>query len=269
VEARLILERFRLDGKVAIVTGAGRGIGRAIALALGEAGADVVCAARTAEQIDGTADALRALGRRALAVPCDVNDRAQLESLVQRATGELGRLDVLVNNAGGSPPSPALQTEEKAFEAAFHFNVTTAFSLSQLAIPALLAAGGGAIVNVSSALSHYVEPGFVAYGTAKAALNHMTRMLAAEFAPRVRANAMAVGSIETDALSPFLAAVPDLRGKMEAMTPMRRLGQPEDVAALALYLASPASSWVTGKLFEVDGGTVASNWPLPLTKPPA
>ena len=140
-------------------------------------------------------------------------------------------------------------------------------ALSQLAVPHFVAAGGGAVVNVSSALSHYVEPGFVAYGSAKAALNHMTRMLAAELAPKVRVNAMAVGSIETDALSPFLEAVPDLRGKMEAMTPMRRLGQPEDVAALALYLASPASSWVTGKVFEVDGGTVASNWPLPLTQP--
>jgi len=264
----MVLERFRLDGQVALVTGAGRGIGRAIALALGEAGADVACAARTPAQIEDTAAALRALGRRALAFPCDVNQRAQLEALVAKTVAELGRLDVLVNNAGGSPPSPVLQTSEQAFEAAFHFNVSTAFALSQLAIPHFVAAGGGAIVNVSSALSHYVEPGFVAYGSAKAALNHMTRMLAAELAPTIRVNAMAVGSVETDALAPFLKAVPDLRGKMEALTPLRRLGQPEDVAALALYLASPASSWVTGKVFEVDGGTVASNWPLPLTRPP-
>ncbi len=262
----MILDRFRLTDRVAIVTGAGRGIGRGIARAFAEAGADVVCAARTAEQIEAVAQEIRALGRRALAVPCDVIDAGQLDDLADRTLAEFGRVDVLVNNAGGTPPTPALQQSDEGFEAAFHFNVTSAFHLSRRVIPHMRKVreehgATGAIVNISSALSHMVESGFVAYGTAKAALSHMTRLLAHEFAPHVRANALAVGATETDALTPFLAHG-DLRAQMEALTPMARLGHVDDIAAAALYLASPASDWVTGKVFEVDGGTVASNWPL-------
>jgi 7-alpha-hydroxysteroid dehydrogenase len=260
----MILDRFRLTDKVAIVTGAGRGIGRGIAQAFGEAGADVVCAARTLEQIEQTAETIRGSGRRALAIPCDVNERAQLEEVMRRTMAEFGRIDVVVNNAGGTMPSGALRTSERTFDEAFHFNVTTALSLSQLAIPHMLERDGGAILNISSGLSHFVEKAFVAYGTAKAALNHMTRMLAHEFAPRIRVNAIAVGSIETEALAPFVADK-ELRGKMEALTPMGRLGTVEDIALAAVYLTSPASSWVTGKIFEVDGGTIASNWPLDLS----
>ncbi len=261
----MILDRFRVTDKVAIVTGAGRGIGRGIALALAEAGADVALAARRRDVLDEVAAGVRKVGRRALVAPCDVNDPAQLAALVASTVKELGPVDVLVNNAGGSPPSPVLHTTEQAFEQAFHFNVTSAFLLSKLVVPGMRERGAGAIVNVSSALSHFVEKAFVAYGTAKAALNHMTRLLAYELAPKVRVNAIAVGSVETDALGPFLAARADIREKMEAMTPLRRIGVPDDVAAMALYLASPASSWVTGKIFEVDGGTVASNWPLDLS----
>ncbi len=260
----MILDRFRLTDRVAIVTGAGRGIGRGIAVAFAEAGADVVCGARTQEQLDATAEIVRGHGRRALAIPCDVTDRVQLENLVASAMKEFGRIDILVNNAGGAPPKPALRTSEKAFAHAFQFNVTQAFLLSRLAIPHMLEGDGGNIINISSGLSHMVEPGFVAYGTAKAALNHMTRLIAHEFAPRVRANAIAVGSVETDALAPFLAHG-DMREKMEALTPMGRVGTPEDIALAALYLASPAASWVTGKIFEIDGGTVASNWPMDLS----
>jgi 7-alpha-hydroxysteroid dehydrogenase len=261
----MILDRFRLTDKVAIVTGAGRGIGRAIALGLAEAGAAVVGAARTAATLDELAESIRQAGARALAVPCDVNDSPQLEEVVSRTLKEFGRIDIVVNNAGGSPPSGALKTSENAFEQAFHFNVTTAFVLTRLAAPHMFDAGGGVVLNISSALSHLVEKPFVAYGTAKAALNHMTRLLAYEFAPRIRVNAIAVGSVETDALSPFLKARPDLKTKMEALTPMKRIGTPEDIAAAALYLASPAASWVTGKVFEVDGGTFTSNWPLDLS----
>jgi 7-alpha-hydroxysteroid dehydrogenase len=261
----MILDRFRLTDKVAIVTGAGRGIGRGIALGLAEAGASVVCAARTAATIDEVAQTIRKASGRALAVPCDVNDSAQLEEVVARTLKEFGRVDVVVNNAGGSAPSGALKTSEKAFEQAFHFNVTTAFTLTRLVVPRMFESGGGAILNISSALSHLIEKPFVAYGTAKAALNHMTRLLAYEFAPRVRVNAIAVGSVATDALNPFLNARPDLRTKMEELTPMRRIGTPEDIAAAALYLVSPAAAWVTGKVFEVDGGTFTSNWPLDLS----
>ena len=256
----MILDRFRLDGKVALVTGAGRGIGRGCALGFAEAGADVVCAARTREQIEETADAVRGFGRRALAVPCDVNERAQLEALVEQTMKALGRIDVLVNNAGGWPPRPALQTSEKNFEEAFRFNVTTAFLLSRFAIPQMLEGDGGAIVNISSAAGRFAQKNFVAYGTAKAALSFMTRQLAAEFAPKVRVNAIAVGAVETSALAPFLND--ELRGAMEKLTPMGRIGSVEDIAIGALYLASPASSWVTGKIWEIDGGIETSNWPF-------
>jgi 7-alpha-hydroxysteroid dehydrogenase len=256
----VILDRFRMDGRVALVTGAGRGIGQGCALALAELGADVVCAARTPDQIEETAERARAFGGRALAVPCDVLETAQLDELVERTRQELGRIDVLVNNAGGSMPSPALQTSEKAFEKALRFNVTSAFLLSQRVIPVMQEGDGGSIVNISSAAGRLAQANFVAYGTAKAALSFMTRQLAAELAPRVRVNAIAVGAVKTSALMPFLNE--ELEQAMCGLTPMGRLGEVEDIALAALYLASPASSWVTGKIFEVDGGTEKSNWPF-------
>ncbi|MBI5500435.1 MAG: glucose 1-dehydrogenase [Deltaproteobacteria bacterium] len=256
----MLMERFRLDGKAAIVTGAGRGIGRAIAVALGEAGAAVACAARTQAEIASAAEDVIRAGGKAIAVPCDVDDDAQLQRLVTEAVRAFGRLDVLVNNAGGAPPCLALAVTREEFEAAFRFNVGSAFTLSRFALPHLLEREGASIVNVSSAMSHLVDSGFVSYGTAKAALNHMTRLLACEFAPRVRCNAIAPGAVLTEALGLFVTG--ELREQMEARTPLRRLGTPQDIAATALYLASPASSWVTGKVFEIDGGTVDSNWPI-------
>ncbi len=257
----MILDRFKLTDKVAIVTGAGRGIGAGCATAFAEMGAHIVCAARTREQIEATAAAVRQHGRRALAVECDVNAKEDLEKVVEATMKEFGRIDVIVNNAGGTPPQEALYLSEKGFEEAFHFNVTSAFSLTRMAVPHMLkTAGGGSVVNISSAAGRFPLAGFVAYGTAKAALAFMTRILGQEFAPKVRVNAIAVGATETTALGMFLND--DLRSKMEALTPMRRLGQVEDIALGALYLASPASSWVTGKIFEIDGGTESGNWPF-------
>ncbi len=255
-----LLDRFRLDGKVALVTGAGRGIGRAIALAFAEQGADVVCAARTEKEIEATAVQARAFGRRALAVPCDVTQAEQLEALAARTMAELGRIDLLVNNAGGYPPMKFLDTDLPSWEWCFKFNLTSAFLLTRHCVPHMLAGDGGAILNISSAAGRIVRSGFVAYGTAKAALSFMTRQLGAELAPRIRVNALAVGAVETSALLPFLTD--ELRAQMEAMTPMRRLGTVEDVALAALWLCTPAGAWVTGKVVEVDGGIEATNWPF-------
>jgi 7-alpha-hydroxysteroid dehydrogenase len=259
----VILDRFTVTDKVAVITGAGRGIGAASALALAEAGADVVITARTEEQLQLVAKQVEALGRRAVVVPMDVNDTEALGGLVEAATRELGRLDIVVNNAGGSMPRAFLDTSERAFEKAFHFNVTTAFALSKLAVPAMLEGGGGSIVNISSTMGRLTDRGFVAYGTAKAALIHMTRLLATDLAPRIRVNAIAVGSVATSALEVVLTD-DNLRSEMEAKTPLRRLGEPEDIAAGVLYLSSAAGAFITGKVLEVDGGLEAPNLGLNL-----
>ena len=259
----MLLDRFSLRNKVAIVTGAGRGIGAGCALAFAEAGADVVIAARTKEQLEDVANQAADRGRRALGVPCDVSELANLELIVDQAMNEFGRIDVVVNNAGGAMPQPFLDTSEKALEGAFHFNVTTAFTLSKLAVPHMLARDGGSILNISSAMGRLTDRGYVAYGTAKGALSHMTRLMASDLAPRIRVNGIAVGSVATSSLAIVLTN-DDLRKEMVAKTPLRRLGETDDIAIAALYLASPASSFVTGKVLEVDGGIEYPNLALNL-----
>jgi len=259
----VLLDRFDMTGRIAVITGAGRGIGAGCAMALAEAGADVAIVARTQEQLDTVADEVRALGRRALVVAGDVSELETLNRLVEATMTEYGRLDVVVNNAGGSMPTPLLDTSVRSFEQAFHFNVTTAFALSKAAIPHMLAGGGGSIVNISSAMGRLRDRGFAAYGTAKAALSHLTRLMAADCAPRVRVNAIAVGSVATSALEVVLTndAIHD---EMVEKTPMQRLGEVDDIAIGTLYLASDASSFVTGKVLEIDGGIEAANLDLRL-----
>ena len=259
----MVLDQFMLTDRVAIVTGAGRGIGAAVARTFAAAGADVVIASRTKDQLEEVAADVRAAGRRAVVVACDVSETANLAELVDQAMAELGRIDVVVNNAGGTTPRPFLDTSERMFERAFHFNVTTAFALSKLAVPHMLAGDGGSIVNIGSAIGRLRDRGFVAYGTAKAAMAHMTRLMAADLAPRVRANAIAVGSVATSALETVLEN-DDIRNEMVEKTPLRRLGQPDDIAFGALWLASPAGSFVTGKVIEIDGGLEAGNLDLHL-----
>jgi 7-alpha-hydroxysteroid dehydrogenase len=254
----MLIDRFRLDGRAAIVTAAGRGIGAASALAFAEAGADVVISARTESQLEKVAAAVTALGRRAVVVAADLSDIGAVEGLVDTAIGEFGRLDIVVNNVGGSMPMPFLDTDVRTFEGAFHFNVTTAFALTRAALPHLLATGNGSVVNITSAMGRFRDRGYVAYGTAKAALAHMTRLLAADCAPKVRVNAVAPGSIATSALDIVLTNEP-MQQEMISKTPLRRLGDADEIALAVLYLASDASSYVTGKILEVDGGIEASN----------
>jgi 7-alpha-hydroxysteroid dehydrogenase len=258
-----VLDRFRLDGRVAVVTGAGRGIGAATAVALAEAGADVVIAARSPDQLKATATAIEAAGRAAHVVLADLSDTAQAARLSDAAREAFGRLDVVVNNVGGAVPRPFLDTTTEALEEAFRFNVSTAHALITSAIPLMLDNGGGSVINISSVLALISGRGFLSYGTAKGALARYTELAAQDLAPRIRVNAIAAGTIAT-AATEVITADAGLRSRVEAATPLRRLGTVDDVAAAVLYLASPASAYLTGTVLEVHGGLQAPNTQQPL-----
>jgi 7-alpha-hydroxysteroid dehydrogenase len=260
----MILDRFRVTGRVAIVTGAGRGIGAATAVALAQAGADVVISARTGDELAKVAQQIEAAGRRALAVPADLSDLDAAAGLADAAADAFGRLDIVVNNVGGAMPRPFLATKPRHLAAAFEFNVAIAHSLTLAAVPHLLAAGSGsgsgetvgragAVVNISSVIGRVAGRGYLAYGTAKAALAQYTRLAAADLAPRIRVNAIAVGSVATSALDIVMTNA-ELRGQLEQATLLGRIADPADIAAAVLFLASPAASYLTGKILEVDGG---------------
>lgn len=255
---RHVPDLFSLAGQVAIVTGAGKGIGRASALALAQGGADVALVARTSADIESVAGEVRALGRRAIVVPCDVNDEAALDNLVQRTVAELGKVTILVNNAGGAGPNDPRRMSGKDFSAALVWNVAPAYLLIQKCAKPMREAGGGSVINISSTAARYAQKHFSAYGTAKAALNQLTRNLAQDLAPHVRVNAIEPGSILTDALAPHLT--PERRAAMIERTPLARLGEVEDIAAAVLFLAAPASGWISGKILGVDGGAEAPIW---------
>lgn len=251
-----ILERFSVEGQVAIVTGAGRGLGAGTAVALAEAGADVLISARTERQLEKVAEQVRATGRRCLVVPADLSDLDAVAGLAQAAYDELGRLDTVVNNVGGTFPTEFLKTTNDFLNEAFSFNVTTAHALTRAAVPLMLKDDDGAqksVVTISSMMGRTADRGFIAYGTAKAALAHWTRMAAQDLAPRIRVNGIYVGSIMTSALE-YVAGQPEMMDQLETKTPLRRVGEPEDIAAGVLYLSSKAGQYVTGKLLEIDGG---------------
>ncbi len=253
----MVLERFRLDGKVAIVTGAGRGIGAAAAAALAEAGADVVIGARSVDQLAETGAAIEAHGQRAAIIDGDLSSRDGLRRLVDTAQDEFGGVDIVVNNLGGARPGAFLETSEKAFAGALTFNVTSAFNLTQLAVPSMVERGAGSVVNIASTAGQFAIRGMSAYGTAKAALIHLTLELAQDLAPKIRVNAVAPGAIATSALESVLADE-TLEQAMAAGTPMRRIGDPEEVALAVLYLASPAAAYTTGQVLAVSGGVQGS-----------
>ena len=264
--ATSVIDRFRLTDRVAIVTGAGKGIGAAIAVAFAEAGADVAILARTRDDLDGVAETIRARGRRALVMPADMNDLDALPALVDRVVAEFGGIDIVVNNAGGSPSFPFLDTRVHNLEGSFHFNVSAAFELVRLTVPHLLERPGASVINISSVAGSKSTRGGLVHGTLKAAVTHMTKMMAADLAPRIRVNAILPGAIETAALERYLSTRdPSIRQTMHSHTAMRRNGRPDDISPAAVYLASPAASWVTGKLLEVDGG--AADELIPKTIP--
>ena len=260
----MILDRFRLDDSVAVVTGAGRGLGAAIALAFAEAGADVVIAARTRSQLETVAGQVESAGRRAHIVAADLAHPEETAKLAAEAVEAFGKLDIVVNNVGGTMPNMLLTTSTKDLKDAFTFNVGTAHALTSAAAPLMLEhSGGGSIINITSTMGRLAGRGFAAYGTAKAALAHYTRLAAMDLCPKIRVNGIAPGSILTSALD-VVASNDELREPMEQVTPLRRLGDPVDIAAAAVYLASPAGSYLTGKVLEVDGGITFPNLDLPI-----
>ncbi|WP_141015256.1 SDR family oxidoreductase [Nocardioides sambongensis] len=265
-----VLDRFLLTDHVAVVTGAGRGIGAATAVALAEAGADVLVSARTATQLEAVAERVRAAGRRAVVVPADLADTDAVADLARAAYDAFGRLDIVVNNVGGTIPNAFLDTDVAYLEESFHFNVSTAHALSRAAVPLMLASLGTAeaprhksITSISSMMGRTADRGYLAYGTAKAALAHWSRLAAADLAPSIRVNGIFVGSVMTSALE-FVAGVPETRAEMEDKTPLGRIGEAEDIAAGVVYLSSAAGKYVTGKLLEIDGGIQAPNLDLRL-----
>lgn len=252
-----ILDLFRLDGEVAVVTGAGTGIGRGIALGLASAGATVVVAARRAPMIEAVAAEIRASGGRATAAPADVTDDAQIQNLIDRTLAEFGKLDIWVNNAGGlqgERPVVLRQHSPASFRTILDLNYVAAWRCIALAQAAMTP--GGRFINVTStAALRNGTPTNGPYGAAKAALNHLTKTYAAELARRrIRVNAIAPGPVDTEDMREALHADDAQMTAMAQSVTLGRLGRDEDFGAAAVYLASRASDWVTGQILVVSGG---------------
>jgi NAD(P)-dependent dehydrogenase (short-subunit alcohol dehydrogenase family) len=244
-----------LDGRIALVTGGSKGIGRAIALALAEAGANVAIAARGQETLEKTAREIEERGRRALAVPTEMTDRGQVQALVDRTVTELGDLDVLVNNAGGAPFMSTLDAvRPEGFEKYFRLNFMSAFYATQAAAPLFVQRRSGCMISIASVAGMIASPGLTYYASAKAALISLTRTAAREWAPfGVRANVIAPGWIETD----MNVQARQKEGFIETireMIPLGRWGTAEEVASVARFLASDAASFITGAVIVADGG---------------
>lgn len=246
--------QFRLDGKTAIVTGAGAGIGRSIATMFAGAGAAVVVSDLKAETAQAVAQEIVAAGGLAIGVACNVTRTEDLAAVVDVAVDRFGRLDILVNNAGGGGPKP-FDMPMDDFRWAFELNVFSVFHLSQLAAPHMQAAGGGAILNITSMAGENTNSRMASYASSKAAENHLTRNIAFDLGPMgIRVNAIAPGAIKTAALATVLT--PEIEAAMLKHTPLGCLGEAEDIAQAALFLCAPASSWISGQILTVSGGGI-------------
>jgi 7-alpha-hydroxysteroid dehydrogenase len=246
--------RFRLDGQVALVTGAGAGIGRGIARLFADAGAAVLVSDLNAETAEAVAAEIVGEGGTAQGLACNVTNDADLEAAVRKAVGRFGGLSILVNNAGGGGPKPFDMPMDE-FRWAYEINVFSLFRLTQLAAPHMAKAGGGAVLNISSMAGENKNKRMASYASSKAAVNHLTRNIAFDLgAMGVRVNAIAPGAIKTDALASVLNE--DVENAMLKHTPLGRLGEADDIAYAALFLCAPASAWISGQVLSVSGGGV-------------
>ena len=252
-----VLERMRLDGKVALVSGASHGIGEAIALAYAEAGADVALAARSVEDLERVAGQVRQQGRRALVVPADVRNLDELAPLVERVAHELGGLDILANVAGVTRRLPIVDVTLEDWNFVLDVNLRGLYFLSQAAARVMIAQQRGKVLHIASMTSYRGFDGISLYGLTKTAVLSLTRTMAVEWAPHnIQVNAIAPGWIDT----PMTATMtPERRRWVEEHVPQGKYGTPDDIAPLAVYLASAAADYVTGQTFPVDGGFLAGN----------
>jgi NAD(P)-dependent dehydrogenase (short-subunit alcohol dehydrogenase family) len=251
----LIDELFGLSGEAAVVTGAGRGIGEGIAKTLAGAGAAVVCAARRTQEIERVAGEIRDAGGKAVACTTDVTDDAALEALAKGAIDEFGRLDIWVNNAGGSPiQAPLVKLEREEWDNTLRLNLTAVWISTSVAAAHM--EEGGRILNISSRAAEMVTPGSGHYSAAKAGVNMLTKTFAQELGPRVRVNGIMPGAVPTEIMMKALRLSDGDLPKLEKALrlPAGRLGTPEDLGAAALFLCSRASSWITGQVINVSGG---------------
>lgn len=247
-------ERFMLTGKVAVVTGAGAGIGRGIARTFAAAGARVVVSDLSQEAAEAVADMIVEEGGEAHAMACDVTREPDLEALVEGSVARFGRLDILVSNAGGGGPKP-FDMPMEAFRQAFELNLFSLFRLAQLVAPKMAQVGGGAILGITSMAGENTNKHMAAYGASKAAANHLIRNIAFDLGgENIRVNGIAPGATRTEALSSVLNE--EIEARMLKHTPLGRLGEVEDMANAALFLCSPAASWISGQIVTVSGGGV-------------
>ncbi len=251
----MILEKFSLKGKVAIVTGASRGIGRAMCLALAEAGADVAAAARTVPRLESLSGEIRSLGRKCAVCPTDVTRPEDIAGLIRKTLQELGRIDILLNNAGMNIRKPAIDLAEAEWDRVLDTNLKAYFFCSQAAAKEMAKGGGGAIVNIASLRSLIAPPLAPAYTASKGGVSQLTKALAVEWARYgIRVNAIAPGYTETELTAHFKEKEKDLYETIRGRTALKRWALPEDLAGLMIFLASEASAYVTGQTIYVDGG---------------